>query len=204
MREERQAAAGLSQVRSPSRRDHSRTAALSKPAVDQREPGARLARGGLAGPVVAEVVEVHPEDDGRPLGRRHRAERLHQRGLAAGAAVGAVGHVGRVVHLVGRDAHPPQPPLAGQGPAVGLLGGGERRRDRGRPPGPASAPSVSWATLARNAESAPPLNATTTRSSEASSASSASSVRGGHTAPPGPRISSRSATMPVKKGPNSA
>ena len=64
----RHAAAGLSQVRSPSGRDASRTSALVNPAVDQRERGTALVGGALAGPMVAEIVEVDAEHDGAPRG----------------------------------------------------------------------------------------------------------------------------------------
>ena len=63
-RDARQAAAGLSHVRRPSARDHVAHVGLGEAGVDEREHRAPLGGRPLAGPVVAEVVDVHAEHDG--------------------------------------------------------------------------------------------------------------------------------------------
>jgi len=80
--------------------------------------------------------------------------------------------------------------------------GGQRRRDGGRAQDGVAA-QVVVATFAKNAESAPPLKATTTSPALRGGAQALElSLRSlpGHLA----STSSRSPTMPVKKGPNSA
>ena len=97
---------------------------------------------------------------------------VHERRLAAGAAVGAVGHVGRVLHLV-RSAPPASAgPTRRRAPGSRRLLRRQRRRDGGGAQHAGRGPSTSVATLARNAESAPPLKATTTRPSRARASSS--------------------------------
>ena len=144
---------------------------LGEAGLDQGKAGAGGRRGGLARAVVAQVAHVHPEDHRGVLGRGQGPERGHQRRLAAGAAVGAVGHVRR------------RPPSRRSAPRPSA--GPTRRPGRGSPPPrrrPARA-TAPWRTAPRRGpgcrgppwpasdESAPPLNATTTRPSRRSSSS---------------------------------
>ena len=92
--------------------------------------------------MVAQVVDVHAQDDGRTFGLGQRADDVHQLGLAVEAPVGPVGHVVGSVQLGGGDGLPPQPPLLGQRGAVGGLVGGQGRRHRGDGQGPFRAEGV--------------------------------------------------------------
>ncbi len=111
---------------------------LGEPGLHQREAGPGLGGGLLAGPVVAQVVEVDAEHHGggprvartgvTAHARRSQGDQsLHQRGLAVEAAGAVVGRVGRVGQLVGLHLGERQPPLGGQGAAVGQLLGGQGR-----------------------------------------------------------------------------
>ena len=131
MRLARQAAAGLSHVRRPSRRDAGAYVGLGEPGGDQRELGPALGGGTLPRPMVAEVVDVHAEHDHGRLGVGDRCEHVHQLGLAVVAAVEVVEAVGGPGHLVRVDGRPAQPPLVGQAAAVLALVAGQRRRDGG-------------------------------------------------------------------------
>ena len=71
----RHAAAGLSHVRSPSRRDAARTSSFVKPAMTSGNSAPASSRRLLTGSVIAEVVDVHAEHDDRALGRGDRARR---------------------------------------------------------------------------------------------------------------------------------
>ena len=92
---------------------------------------------------------------------------VEERVLAPVAAVAVVAGVVRVGELVGDHLPPAHPPGPRQGRAGLPFRRRERRRHRGDGQRPVS-PSVSWATQARNAESAPPENATTTEPSSRS------------------------------------
>ena len=114
--------------------------------------------------MVTEVVDVDTEHDRGRLGRGDRREHVHQLGLAVVAAVDVVDRyaaraISSVATAVQRRPHSPA-----SAAAVVVLGAGERRRHR-RDGVHRGRPSVRWATAARNAESAPPLNATTTGAS---------------------------------------
>jgi hypothetical protein len=88
--------------------------------------------------MVAEVVEVDPEDHHRRGGVRQRGQLVHEGGLAMPAAVGAVGPVGDAVQLVGADPEPAQSPRRSHGLAGGQLlgrqGGTDGGDGQGAPP----------------------------------------------------------------------
>ena len=94
----------------------------------ERELGATLGRGLLAGSVLAEVVEVDAEGDAGAEVGGDRLERVHQRVLAPEAAVAVVGAVGRRLHLVGLDLQVPEPDLRREVGGVLALGRRQRRR----------------------------------------------------------------------------
>ena len=83
--------------------------------------------------------------------------------------------VGGALHLVRLDRRPAQAPLAAASDAQSSRSAPASDGDTAVTACTASAPERAWATAARNAESAPPLNATTTRPSESSRDSSAAS-----------------------------
>ena len=127
----RQAAAGLSHVRRPSSCERGAHVGLREAGVDEREHRPPSTGGALPGAMVAEIVDVDAEHDGGALGRRDRADHVHQLGLAVEAAVAVVEPVGGALHLVRDHRRPAQAPLGGQRLAVVALGAGQRRRDRG-------------------------------------------------------------------------
>ena len=155
----------MSQVRRPSGATRCRTSALVNPAVDQGEDGPALGGRGLAGPVVAQVAQVHPEDHRR---RRSAAAERAERGHEGRLAVGSSGRrrwrrrPGPAISSVA-TLDPAQAPLRGQGPAVGELLGGQRGGHGRRAQHPVRARACRWPPWPGSAESAPPLKATTTR-----------------------------------------
>ncbi len=92
----------------------------------ERELGARLGRRALAGPMIAQVVDVDTQHHRGGLSGGDRTDDVHQLGLAVVAAVGVVQPVGSSLHLVGGDRRPTQTPFGCQRGAVGLLVTGER------------------------------------------------------------------------------
>ena len=146
---------------------------LGEPGSDQWERRAAFVGGALAGPVVAEVVEVDAEHDRRAICGRDRPDDIHQLRLAVVAAVGVVDAVRGALHLVGDHRRPAQPPLVRRGQRQSASSSPASDGDTAVTAW-ASSPRTWWATAARNALSAPPLNATTTRPRRRSSARSAS------------------------------
>ena len=141
---------------------------LGEPGVDEGETGAPLGRRPLAGAVIAEVVEVDAEHDGRAARCAATGpRRVHQLGLAVVAALAVVGDVGRVGQLVGVDSPIQRRPHSAARARQSASSDGASDGDTAVAASTRSGPRVSWATQARKAESAPPLNATTTRPSSA-------------------------------------
>ena len=82
--------------------------------------------------MVGEVVEVHAQHDGGPLGFGQRDEHLHQLTLAVVATIEVIAHVGGIVELVGVGGDPPQTPLGCESSAVLVVLCAERCGDCGR------------------------------------------------------------------------
>ena len=137
-----------------------------EPGVDQGKRGPALGGDGLAGAVVAQVVEVDSQHDGgvalaRPAARARPSARV----LAAGAPIGVVAP-GRPRRPARRwapraTAAPTRAASAAQSSCSKPASDG----DTAVTASTRSGPSASWAVQARKAESAPPLKATTTWSS---------------------------------------
>ena len=104
---------------------------LREAGCDEREHRARLLGGLLAGPVVAEIVDVDAEHHGCVRRRGDRADDVHQLRLAVEAAVGVVDAIRSALHLVGHHRRPGETPFGCERPAVRLLVAGERRRHGG-------------------------------------------------------------------------
>ena len=111
-RDARQAAAGLSHVRSPSWRDDGSHLGLGEPGVDEGEGRPALGRRPLARAMVAEVVDVDPEHDRRLFGGRQRPERRPSARPCTGSSGRrrCAGSRGRS-SSVGDHLAPAQPPL---------------------------------------------------------------------------------------------
>ncbi len=137
----RHAAAGLSHVRSPRRRDASRTSALVKPASTSGNTAPASAAARCPGRWSPRSSTLTPSTTTASCSGCDRRHDVHQLGLAVEAPVGVVATIGRPLHLEGLDRRPRPTPLGRQLTAVGLLRTCQRRRhrsDRGdAPPNPA-------------------------------------------------------------------
>ena len=102
---------------------------LGEARLDQRERRPALGGRPLARPMVAEVVDVHPQHDRAAFGCDHRLEGRHELVLAPVAAVAVVAGVGGLAQFVGLDLAPAQAPLGGQAGAVVALVAGQRGGD---------------------------------------------------------------------------
>ena len=129
MRDDRQAEAGLSQMRRPAFAGEGADVLLGQSGVEKRSGNAVLRGCGLAGAEVALVVEVHSVGDG--FESASRAEILHHREefvLAVEAAGGIVADVLRAVEFAGRNNFKRNALLASEGDSVGELEAGEAGR----------------------------------------------------------------------------
>ena len=152
-------------MRNPRRRDVPADVGLGVAGLHQGEAGAAFGRGALARPVVAEVVEVHPEDDGGLVGGGQGSQGAEKARLAVVAAIGVVGAVGGVGDLRPWATSRQRSPHSAARARQSSSSSGANDADTAVTHRTAPRPRVSVATRARKAESAPPLKATTTRPS---------------------------------------
>ncbi len=149
-------------MRRSSCRDASRSIALVKPASTRGNAAPCSMAARLARAMIAQVVEVHAQHHDGAFASSDGRHHVHQLGLAVVAAVDAVAPVGSALHLVRGDRRPTQAPLAARA-ARHSASSSPASDGETAVTAWALSPSTRCATAARNAESAPPLNATTTR-----------------------------------------